>query len=104
VQRGDGEELLERPVVEERLEDGEVADVLVGEELVEVVEFLGLVAGFLAALLGDLFADLPEERLGGGAVLEVEVAEVEERERLLLFLQRRRGSVRAGRAWSCSSA
>jgi hypothetical protein len=51
VQRGDGEELFEGPAVEERLEDGEVADVLVGEELLEVVEFLGLVTG-LGALLG----------------------------------------------------
>ena len=77
VERGDGEELLERPVVQQRLEDGEIADVLVGEELVEIVELFGLVAG-VAAFLGDLFADLPIDRFGGGAVFEVEVAEVEE--------------------------
>jgi hypothetical protein len=31
VEWGDGEKLIERPVVEERLEDGKIADVLVGE-------------------------------------------------------------------------
>ena len=86
VERGDGEELLERPVVEQRLKDGEVADVLVGEELVEIVELFGLVAG-VATFFGDLFADLPIDRFGGGAIFEVEVTEVEEGKRLLLFLE-----------------
>src|SRR4051812_34104749 len=36
VQRRDREQLLQRPVVEQRLEDGEVADVLVGEKLVQL--------------------------------------------------------------------
>ena len=72
-------------MVEERLEDREIADVLVGEEGVELVELLGLVAGF-ATLAGDLLADLPEEGLGGGAVLEVEVTQVEEGECLVLLL------------------
>ena len=85
VERGHGEELFERPVVEERLEDGEVADVLVGEEFFELAELLGLVTGF-RSLLVDLRADLPEEAFGGGAVLEVEVAEFEKRVRLLLLL------------------
>ena len=77
VERGDGEELFECPVIQQRLEDGEIADVLVGEELVEIVELFGLVAG-IAAFFGDLLADLPIDRFGGGAVFEVEVAEVEE--------------------------
>src|SRR5581483_7603159 len=87
VERGDGEELLQRPVIEEGLEDGKIADVLVGEEGVEVVKFLRLVAG-LAILLRDLLADLPENLLGGGAVFQIEVAEVEERKGLFFFLER----------------
>ena len=83
---GDGEKLLERPVIEKRLEDREIADVLVGEELVEIVEFLGLIAGFLA-FFGDLFADLPKQGFGGGAVFEVEVTEIKERQRFFLFLR-----------------
>ena len=39
-----GKQLLQRPVIEERLEDREIADVLVGEKLVQFVELLGLVA------------------------------------------------------------
>ena len=87
VQRGDREELLERPVVEQRLEDGEIAHVLVGEVLLQVVQLLGLVA-LLRAGLVDLLADLPEDGLGGGAIFDVEVAEVEKRNRLLLLLDR----------------
>ena len=86
VERRDREELLQGPVVEERLEDREIAHVLVGEERRQVVELLGLVAGLLA-LLGDLLADLPEDLLGRRAVLEVEVAQVEERKRLVLLLE-----------------
>ena len=69
----------------ERLKDGEIADVLVGEVLLQVVQLLGLVA-LQRSLLVDVLADLPEDRLGGGAVLDVEVAEVEERNGLLLLL------------------
>src|SRR5690606_35884201 len=53
----------------------------------EIAQLLGLVAIF-GRLLVDLLADLPEQALGGGAVFEIEVAEVEERGRLLLFLHR----------------
>jgi hypothetical protein len=86
VQRGDGEKLLQRPMVEQGLEDREIADVLVGEERDAGRAAPRAGSRNLATLLGDLFADLPEQRLGGGAVLEVEVAEIEERERLLLLL------------------
>src|ERR1017187_1158371 len=66
--------LLQGPVVEERLEDREVAHVLVGEVLRQVAQLLGLVPGLLV-LLRDLLADLPEYLLRGRPVLEVEVAE-----------------------------
>ena len=41
MNRHDREELAERPVIEERLEDREVADVLVAERRLQFLHFLG---------------------------------------------------------------
>ena len=37
----DGEQLAERPVIEQRLEDREIAEVLVAEAVFELADFLG---------------------------------------------------------------
>ena len=62
-------------------------DVLVGEHRLHVLELLGDLLERLQVLV-DALADLPEEDLALGPVLEREVAEVEEREELLLVLER----------------
>jgi hypothetical protein len=87
VQRGDGEELLERPVVEQGLEDGEIADVLVGEERGELVQFLragSRISGPPWRFVRRSARRATRRRRG----FQVEVAEVEEGEGLLLFLDR----------------
>jgi hypothetical protein len=63
----------------------------------QVAQLLGLVSG-VAALLGELLADPPKELFGGGAIAQIEVTEIEERDGLLLLSALRRGSVRAGPA------
>ena len=40
MDRHDREELAERPVIEERLEDGEVADVLIAQRRLEFLHFV----------------------------------------------------------------
>ncbi len=55
VQGSDREKLLQRPAIEQRLEDREIADVLVGEEFFQLVKFFGLITG-LRPFLVDLFA------------------------------------------------
>ena len=63
----DREELLERPVIEEGLKDGKIADVLIGEHLFELMQFLWHVTLGLRGP-GDAFANLPEDLFGGGAI------------------------------------
>ena len=87
VDRQDRKELVDGPDVRQRLEDRKVQDVLVGEHRLHVFELL---RHFLEGLqvLVDALADLPEEDLALGPILERQVAEVEEREELLLVLDR----------------
>ena len=87
VDREDREELVDRPGVGERLEDREVQDVLVREHRLHVLELLRDLLQRLQVAV-DPLADLPEEDLPLRAVLEREVPEVEEREELLLVLER----------------
>ena len=69
VDREDGEELVDRPRVGQRLEHGEVADERVREHLLHVLELLGDVLQRLQVLV-DPLADLPEENLSLRPVLQ----------------------------------
>ena len=73
-----GEELAERPVVEEGLEDGEVAEVLVADGDFDFPDFFGDVFG-VAEKLDDVCGDLPVDGFDAGLGAEVEEAEVEHR-------------------------
>ena len=94
VDRHDREELLDRPAVGHRLEDREVAEVGVRQRLVEALQLLGHVVQLADHLL-QLAADRPEQPLGHAPLLERQVAEVEQVQRLVDRLLRRRGSSRA---------
>ena len=87
MNRRDRKELPERPVIEQRLEDGEVADVLIGELVVERAQLLGDVARVHAGDEGlHPLRDLPEERLDARLHVEIEQAVLEHRLGLLLDL------------------
>ena len=73
----DREELLDRPVVGRRLEDGEVAVVGVGQPLLQRLQLVGHV-GELAHDAQDLLAAVPEQALDARPGAQVEVAEGEE--------------------------
>ena len=87
VDRRDGEKLAQRPVIEQRLEDGEIAEELVAERILQVVDFVR------HRLRADVKAhhalgDLPEKRLDLRLGGEVEQAEIEARLRVVLDLHR----------------
>ena len=81
------EKLTERPVIEQRLEHGEVAHVLIAER---DLEFLHLVRDVIHpfAKLHDQMRDLPVDRLDLRLALQLQQPEVEHRLRLLLDLLR----------------
>jgi hypothetical protein len=74
-------------VVGRRLEQREVAVVGVAQPALQALDFLRHVLE-VADELEQLLADGPEQALGAGARVEVEEAQVEQRRRLLLELQR----------------
>ena len=82
-----GEQLVERPVVGHRAEDGEVREVLGAQQTAQVVELLGDVLGLLRVLVGAL-AHVPEQDLALRAVFQRDQAEVEEREQLVAMFER----------------
>jgi len=81
----DGEELVDAPRVGHGLEEGEVAEVLVGHLLVEGAEFVGDVL-LVVGQFGHLVTDGPVEALYLGACLEVDDAVAEEVECLLAYV------------------
>ena len=87
MNRNDREELSECPMIEQRLKDGEVADVLIGELDLQRAQFFGHFAGIHAAneCLHPL-GDLPEQRLDARFDVEIEDAVLEHRLRLLFDL------------------
>src|SRR5271169_5091461 len=87
VDREDREELVDRPDVRQGLEDRHVHDVLVGQHDLELLELLGDVLERVE-MPPDPVADVPVEDLALAPVLERDVAEIEEREKLLLVLER----------------
>ena len=74
----DGEELTESPVVEEGLEDREVAEVLVADGDFDFAHLFGDVFG-IAEKLHDIRRDLPVDGFDAGLGPKVEQAEVEHR-------------------------
>jgi hypothetical protein len=90
MDRHDREERAERPVIEQRLEHREVADVLVGELVLEVRDVVGGSSGSRLQLRDSLLhalGDLPEERLDAAFTSRSRIAELEHLLRLLLDLQ-----------------
>ena len=59
-------------MVEQGLEDREVADVLFGQHRVEAGEFVRDI-GRVLEVIADLAADVPEETVGGGTFFEAEI-------------------------------
>ena len=74
-------------MVEQRLEDGEVADVLIAQRDLEFLHFIRDVF-HPCAELDDLLRDLPVDRLDLRLALQLQQAEVEHRLRLFLDLLR----------------
>ena len=68
VNRCDREKLIESPVVEQRLEYGEITDVLLGQHGIELGEFIRNVSGAGEALT-DLSAYVPEKSVSHRTVL-----------------------------------
>src|SRR5215204_2681473 len=87
VDRDDGEELVERPVVGHRAEDGEVRQVLGAQQAPQLGELFGDVLGHLRVLVGTL-AHVPEQDFALGAVFQRDKPEVEEREQLVPVFER----------------
>ena len=87
VDRHDREQLPERPVIEQRLENGEVADVLIAERRLELLHFLRHVAQALVQG-DDLLGELPVDALDLRFALEIEQPEREHLLRLFLDLLR----------------
>ena len=85
VDRHDGEKLAQRPVIEQRLEDGEIAEELVAERILELLDFLRHRLG-AGEKPHHALGDFPEERLDLRLGREVEQAEVEARLRVVLDL------------------
>ena len=82
-----GKQLIQRPGVRRGLEHRKIADVLAGQNIFEIDEFLGPLL-HRAGELDGLAADLPEQPFAVGAILQIQIAEVEERLQLLPVLQR----------------
>ena len=67
----DGKQLAQRPVIQQRLEHGEIAEVLVAEAVFELADFLRHIR--LAAIaLNDLLADFPVQVFDLGLVGQIE--------------------------------
>ena len=82
LDRHDGEKLAQRPVVEEGLENGEVAEVLVPEGILDFLNLLGQGLGFVEKLHGAR-GDLPIDGLDARLRAKIEQTEVEHRLRAL---------------------
>ncbi len=80
VNRHHGKELLDGPGIGNRLEEGEVAEVGVRQRVVEPLQVLGHLVHLLDEL-PQLGADRPVQRLGLAALLERQVAGVEQVQR-----------------------
>lgn len=87
LQRHDGEHLSHAPRVGQRLEEREVAEILVGQQLVDLVQLLGH-ALHLHGYGVDLARYRPVEFLDLGAGLKVDQAVREELEGLVAYLLR----------------
>src|SRR3989441_1129509 len=85
--RHDRKQLAERPVVEQRLEHGKVAEVLVAEAVFELADFFGNV-GLAAETFDDFLADFPVEMFDLRFVRQFQQAEREHIVRVLAAFER----------------
>ena len=85
LDRHDWEKLVYRPAVRERLEEREVAEVLVCQQLVHVPQFIGDVLHVLGKTV-DLMAHTPVHRLNLGTCLQIHHAVGEQLQCLLADL------------------
>ena len=76
MDRHDREKLPERPMIEERLEDGEVADVLIAERRLELLHFFRHEPQS-AMHVDDLLRQLPVKGVDLGFRFEVEQPQIE---------------------------
>src|SRR5207237_10404195 len=81
MDRHDWKKLTERPVIEERLEDGKVADVLITQRCLQFLHFLGYKLQ-AAVHVRDLLGELPVNGVDFRLRFEIEQTEIE---RLLRF-------------------
>src|SRR5438105_5217209 len=82
MDRHDWKKLPERPVIEERLEDGKVADVLITQRCLQFLHFLGYKLQ-AAVHVRDLLGKLPVNGVDFRLRFEIEQTEIE---RLLRFV------------------
>ena len=85
MDRHNREKLPERPVIDQRLEHGEVANVLIGQGDFEVLHFFGHVAQ-ATMHVDDLMRDLPVNRVDLRFGFEIEQAKIERLLRFFLYL------------------
>ena len=84
MQRDDGKQLIDCPMVWRALEDREVRHVLIGEPVFQAARLTGhALAPFVDA--DQLAAQAPEEPLDDRALLQAEDAQLEHRQRLFLL-------------------
>jgi hypothetical protein len=83
MDRANREQVLDRPVVRHRLEYGEVTEILVGEVLVQRLDFVRNVFQS-GRVLVDHFTDLPKQVFDFRFVFERKETELEHRERFFL--------------------
>ena len=81
-----GKELLDRPEVGYRLKQREIAEICVGQQPLQGLEFLGHFV-HVADEAQNLLADAPEILLGQHTLLKLQVAEGEQGQRFVLVLQ-----------------
>ena len=76
MQRDGGKDLLHAPHVRDRLEEREVADILLAYQFFQLQELVRVIFGLLGQK-GGFLADHPEERLALGSLLQADIAQVE---------------------------
>src|SRR3954465_13202727 len=85
MDRHDWKQLPERPMIEQRLEHGEIADVLIAKRRFQLLHFVRYVTQ-TAMHVDDLMGDLPVNRVDLRFRFEMDLTEIERLLRLLFDL------------------